>query len=118
MGGFCAFSLTGFDSNGEGFWCACAHHEEGYAYVNGSAYFFLFGGAKSSFLKKGAAAIEGAESNWQALLKENDAEDLRCFNTARITPVAPSDAGARSPQSDEPCDMMSCLAFMDCTDCK
>ena len=39
FGGFCAFSLTGFDSNGEGFWCACAYQE---------VYFYVYSHNKSS----------------------------------------------------------------------
>ena len=125
-GGFCAFSLTGFDNNGAGFWCACARHEDGYAILNGSAYFFLFGGAKASFLKHGDAAIDGAALHWKELLQENGVDDLHCFNTARLTPVTDnggirgkvdgsSDQGGSS--GDDPCDMMSCLAYLDCKDC-
>ena len=83
-GGYCAFSLTGFDrsvrprccrptprslaphaappsisiSNGAGFWCSCPTHEDGYAYLNGTAYFFLFQGAKDAFLKDGKVGSE------------------------------------------------------------
>ena len=120
-GGFCAFSLTGFDNNGAGFWCACARHEDGYAIINGSAYFFLFGGAKASFLRHGEAAIDGAALHWKELLRENGVDDLHCFNTARLTPVTDFHGAARgvrgSPSGDDPCDMMSCLAYLDCKDC-
>ena len=105
-GGFCSFSLTGFDENGAGFWCACAGHEDGYAYVDGAAHFFLFGGAKASFLRDGAGNMT---ANWRALLEENGAAEGACFNTARLTSGAGDD--------DDPCAMRSCLAYLDCHDC-
>ena len=105
-GGFCSFSLTGFDENGAGFWCACAGHEDGYAYVDGAAHFFLFGGAKASFLRDGAGNMT---ANWRALLEENGATEGACFNTARLTSGAGDD--------DDPCAMRSCLAYLDCHDC-
>ena len=108
-GGYCAFSLTGYDQNGAGFWCSCPSHEDGYAYVNGTAYFFLFGGAKAAFLEKGAG---NATENCAALLHENGDPEA-CFNTARFTPVG----GAKPEDDDDPCDMASCLAFLDCHDC-
>ena len=105
-GGFCSFSLTGFDANGAGFWCACAGHEDGYAYVDGAAHFFLFGGAKESFLRDGPGNMT---ANWRALLEENGAAEGACFNTARLTSGAGDD--------DDPCAMRSCLAYLDCHDC-
>ena len=110
-GGFCAFSLTGFDSNGAGFWCSCPRQEEGYALVNGTFYFFLFSGARDAFLKHGSDAVVGVERNWPILLEENGSQDLHCFNTDRLVPVGPTE------NDSDKCDMMSCLKFMKCPDC-
>ena len=112
-GGFCAFSLTGYDGNGEGFWCACNEHEDGYAYVDGALYFFLFSGAKDAFLKHGADAVAGVRNNWPPLLAENGRADGDCFNTRRLVPATQGGGD----NDDDPCDMMSCLKFMNCSDC-
>ena len=114
-GGFCAFSLTGYDSNGAGFWCSCPQQTEGYAIVNGSFYFFLFSGAKEAFLKHGNDAIIGVDRNWPILLEENNVKDLHCFNTDRLVPVVNNSIDNKN---QDKCDMMSCLKFMKCPDCK
>ena len=115
-GGFCAFSLTGYDSNGAGFWCSCPQQTEGYAIVNGSFYFFLFSGAKEAFLKHGNDAIIGVDRNWPILLEENNVQDLHCFNTDRLVPVVNNSIDKNKKNQDK-CDMMSCLKFMKCPDC-
>eukprot|EP00039_Didymoeca_costata_P005558 m.82460 g.82460 ORF g.82460 m.82460 type:complete len:536 (+) comp12872_c0_seq1:2287-3894(+) len=112
-GGFCAFSLTGFDDNGAGFWCACPSYNDGYAFVNGRLYFFLFSGARDAFLKHGNDSIAGVNKNWPELLQENNVDDFHCFNTDRLVPFGNSS----DTSSDDPCNMMSCMTFIDCHDC-
>ena len=48
------------------------------------------------------------------ILAENDKTDGHCFNTARITPVPDY---ADDGDDDDPCNMRSCLAYLDCQDC-
>lgn len=111
-GGFCAFSMTGYDPNGIGLWCACNGHPEGYAIVDGKIYFFLFELARSQFLSHSDSVVR-MEKQWQILLRENgSSDDFHCFNTQRLVPTKAMRGGDSSS-----CHMMDCMRFINCSDC-
>ena len=112
-GGFCAFSMSTFDPNGIGLWCACNRHQDGVALIDGRLYFFLFDLAKRSFLKHGKDAIDHMNIEWTHLLQENNATETECYNTGRLVPS--NDGSVVGP---DPCQMMGCMQYMNCSDCK
>ena len=116
-GGFCAFSMTGFDPNGVGLWCACATRNQGFWMHEGKLYFFLYGLAKDSFIRHGEQARINMERNWRELLAENNAKDLACFNTERIVPLGGNGSDDETDENGDDCGMMGCIKFLNCSDC-
>ena len=112
-GGFCAFSLTGDDPNGAGFWCACTNAEDGYAFVDNSLFFFLYSGAKESFLRNISRSLEGVSNHWSVLLRENARVDLECFNTRRFVSTLTDD----TVNGRGDCALQDCMKWINCSDC-
>merc|ERR1712098_461862 len=93
IGGYCAFSPSGYDVTGKGLWCSCpTSPTEGYTFVNNKSYWFLFDHAHDDFVEHINGGPEGSSlvnvhQEWKVLLSENNSTELNCFNTNRFVPT-------------------------------
>jgi len=113
IGGYCAFSPSGYDVTGAGLWCSCpTSPTEGYTFVNNKSYWFLFQHAHDRFIKfidggYNGSSVENVHRNWDVLLEENSAEDWNCFNTNRFVPT----------DTNGKCLLSVCRSYRHCADC-
>jgi len=113
IGGYCAFSPSGYDVTGAGLWCSCpTSPTEGYTIVNNKSYWFLFQHAHDTFVENinggsNGSSIENVHRNWNILLEENNASEWNCFNTNRFVPT---DATGK-------CLLSVCRSYRHCSDC-
>lgn len=113
IGGYCAFSPSGYDVTGAGLWCSCpTSPTEGYTFVNNKSYWFLFQHAHDTFLENidggyNGSSLENVHQEWKVLLSENNATEWNCFNTNRFVPT----------DVDGKCLLSVCRSYRHCSDC-